>query len=289
MTRQYKLLKVGSDAEFFLLKDKNPFPVCGLLGGTKENPRPVLEGNGYAVQEDNVLVEFNIPPANTAIEFHESISKMLSYLKEEMQKNNLECRYNSSELFEQKILEQYPQAYQFGCEPDFCVWTKSVNPSPEFPGVWRNYPNKPKTKDDKIIYEPRTAGYHIHVSYLVDNQPSSLADKELFVKAQDLFLGVSSVLLETSNSRRKYYGRAGAFRPKEYGHEYRVLGSALLSNDHKINQWIFNQNCTIIKWLNTQDATKILDSNKKNIIKAINSHDRDIATQLIKYYNIVMP
>ena len=287
--RQYKLLKVGSDAEFFLLKDNNPFPVCGLLGGTKENPRPVLEGNGYAVQEDNVLVEFNIPPANTAMEFHESISKMLSYLKEEMKKNNLECKYNSCELFEQKILEQYPQAYAFGCEPDFCVWTKSVNPSPDFPGVWKNYPNKPKVKDDKVIYEPRTAGYHVHVSYLVDNQQSSLADKELFVKAQDLFLGVPSIILENQNIRRKYYGRAGAFRPKEYGHEYRVLGSALLSDSPNINQWIFNQNCKIISWLNTQNADIILKNNAENITIAINAGDREMAGRLVSLFNIDMP
>ena len=287
--RQYKLLKVGSDAEFFLLKDKIPFPVCGLLGGTKENPRPVLEGNGYAVQEDNVLVEFNIPPANTAIEFHESISKMLSYLKEEMQKNNLECKYNSSELFEQKILEQYPQAYAFGCEPDYCVWTKTVNPSPEFPRVWKEYPNKSRAKNDEITYEPRTAGYHIHVSYLVDNQSSSLADKELFVKAQDLFLGVPSILLEKSNIRRKYYGRAGAFRPKEYGHEYRVLGSALLSDNSHINEWIFNQNCRIIHWLNTGRAEHQLRDNGDTIVEAINGHDSEMAQRLVAAFEINMP
>jgi hypothetical protein len=39
----YELLQVGTDAELFLTNSKNePVPVCGLVGGTKEEPLPVM-------------------------------------------------------------------------------------------------------------------------------------------------------------------------------------------------------------------------------------------------------
>src|SRR3990167_5430696 len=93
----------------------------------------------------------------------------------------------------------------------------------------------------------------------------------------------------SQNIRRKYYGRAGAFRPKEYGHEYRVLGSALLSDSPAINQWIFNQNNRIINWLNTENAGPILENNAETIVATINASDREMARQLVSIFKIDMP
>ena len=100
---KYRLLKVGSDAELFIYNKEGPFPICGLIGGTKQDPLPVMEGNGYAVQEDNVLLEFNIPPASSALEFQTSITKMLSFLSEEMQKKGFDCKYASYNIFSKKL------------------------------------------------------------------------------------------------------------------------------------------------------------------------------------------
>lgn len=289
---KYTLLKVGSDAELFLLKAGNPFPVCGLVGGTKQDPLPVLEGNGYAVQEDNVSLEFNIPPASTAVEFQESICKMLDYLQEEMAKKELQCFPVSELKFPHASLSLHPQAYTFGCEPDYCVWTRSVNPTPEFPHFLSGNPKSP--------HEIRVAGYHIHVSYLVDDAKPTLEAMENLVKAQDVFLGIPLVPLELASlqskttPRRSFYGKAGAFRPKEYGHEYRVLGSSVLSKQVALNQWIFEANQRAIKFLNEAGADGIMKLNQQslNIRAAINDSHMSSVRQIMEIFpgaNVPVP
>ena len=283
---RYKLLKVGSDAELFLLKAGAPHPVCGLVGGTKQDPLPVLGGNGYAVQEDNVTLEFNIPPASTAEEFQDSLSKMLAYLQEEMAKKDLTCQSVSEMLFPSSLLEQFPQAHIFGCEPDYCVWTKSVNPRPEFIRFIG--------ADRKTTQEFRCAGYHIHISYTVDDEAPTLEALEALVKAQDVFLGVPLTLQESGPSqgqyrRRAYYGRAGAFRPTPYGHEYRVLGSAVLSANPILNRWIFDANQRAMDFLNNHgtDGVAALDANGQIIRNAINDRHMDSIGAVMTCFSVL--
>ena len=62
-----QIVTVGHDAELFLYDENdNAIPSIGLVGGSKECPRPV---NGGAVQEDNVMAELNIEPCTTAKQF----------------------------------------------------------------------------------------------------------------------------------------------------------------------------------------------------------------------------
>ena len=44
----------------------------------------------------------------------------------------------------------------------------------------------------------------------------------------DVYLGLDSLTYDKDVERRELYGKAGAFRPKEYGVEYRVLSNAWL-------------------------------------------------------------
>jgi hypothetical protein len=49
----------------------------------------------------------------------------------------------------------------------------------------------------------------------------------------DLFVGIPSIFMDhdpTSARRRKVYGQAGRYRPKEYGMEYRSLGNFWLAS-----------------------------------------------------------
>ena len=79
--------KIGTDAEVFLVdKTGSPVSAVGIVPGSKNEPMPVLEGNGYAVQRDNVMLEFNIPAASSAAEFSASIDKMLKHLSDEFAK-----------------------------------------------------------------------------------------------------------------------------------------------------------------------------------------------------------
>lgn len=230
------VLKVGTDAELFVLKNKKAVPICGLVGGTKEHPIPVLNGNGFAVQEDNVMLEFNIPPANNSEEFCQSIDQMLLFLTNEMKKKDLTLCCQSSMVFDKCDL-QSEQAKNFGCEPDFDVWRRTANKlSP--------------TRLIELGYETlRSAGFHIHISYDQNEEEPTLETTEFFVKALDMFLGVPSVLIDKDNKRRKLYGRAGCFRLKEYGLEYRVLGSGML--DHRIFPWIYSNVKAAANFLNS--------------------------------------
>jgi hypothetical protein len=68
----------------------------------------------------------------------------------------------------------------------------------------------------------------------------------------DLFLGVPSTVMDKGTLRRQLYGKAGSFRQKPYGCEYRTLS----------NFWIFNPD--LIKWVydQTEKAISFVNSGK---------------------------
>lgn len=261
----YKFDKIGSDAELFLTApDGSPVPVCGLVGGTKENPLPVLSGNGFAVQEDNVMLEFNIPPSPDLQGFVNGMETMMTYLKKEMKKKQLDINAVSSLLFKQEDLTS-TQAAQFGCDPDFCVWTRRVNDAPDRSLMkWNDF-------------ELRCSGFHIHASYTVNGELPTLTDVERYVKAQDLFISVPLAIHDISE-RRSFYGKAGAFRLKPYGHEYRVLGGGLLKYGAPMFSYIYERNLQAIEFLNKFNENQLEDffaNNRPQIVSVINGGERE--------------
>jgi hypothetical protein len=87
----------------------------------------------------------------------------------------------------------------------------------------------------------RTAAGHIHIGWTEDQD---CYDKEHYTLAAriarqcDYYLGVNSLLWDKDDTRRSLYGKAGAFRPKPYGVEYRVLSNRWLTSDDLI-AWVF--------------------------------------------------
>jgi len=63
-------------------------------------------------------------------------------------------------------------------------------------------------------------------------------------KTLDVYLGAVSLLWDQEDRRRELYGAAGAFRPKPYGMEYRVLS----------NKWISSPILRKLVYHNTMDA-----------------------------------
>jgi hypothetical protein len=89
----------------------------------------------------------------------------------------------------------------------------------------------------------RTASGHIHIGWTKDedpNDPVHFADCCALVKQLDYFLGLHSILWDRDNRRRSMYGKAGAFRPKPYGVEYRVMSNVWLTNE-ELMRWVFDQ------------------------------------------------
>jgi hypothetical protein len=270
----YKLLKVGTDCEVFLRDEHNkPIPVIGLLGGTKKEPLPVLDEPGYAVQEDNVMPEFNIPPADNVTSFVTSIDRMLGYIGNHFAGKGLFIDISASKFFDPEQL-QHPQAKVIGCEPDNNVWTMGQNLVDANAAIFKRM---------------RTAAAHVHVSYLIDGKmPNEVASTytEDFVMVQDLYQGVPSVIFDDDKDRRKAYGRAGAFRFKDYGHEYRVLSNKWLQSSAMM-AWVFSQTQECVNALNSGFR---IDKKLGNLIqKCINSNNRKLADFLCKEYRIVLP
>jgi hypothetical protein len=67
----------------------------------------------------------------------------------------------------------------------------------------------------------------------------------VLVKQLDCFLGLPSLLWDGDTARRKMYGAAGAFRPKPYGVEYRVLSNAWLLSEERM-RFVYNQTVSAV-------------------------------------------
>jgi hypothetical protein len=249
---------IGSDMEVFAKKSSGEYmALCGLIGGSKETPRQLPHlPLGFMVQEDNVALEFNIPPVTSASSFIEYMERMKNESSTIITKLGFEMSNESSALFDKGQLV-HPKALTFGCEPDYDAWLMCENPKP--------------TTDDPTL---RTAGGHIHIG--TDRNMAEV------IKNMDLFLGVPSILLDDSKSskeRRKLYGKAGAMRPKFYGVEYRTLS----------NFWLFNND--LIRWVYYQTElachfAKDISKDQERIVDCINNGDKKLAENLVKEYNI---
>ena len=223
----YENVKLGADPELFLMDETGKFiSSVGLIGGTKEKPLPI-DNLGNCLQEDNVSVEFNIQPAASKAAFVGSINKVLDHLEEKIKGKNLLLSYVPAAEFGWDQL-QTEQAQTFGCEPDFSAWTGEKNPAPHCKNL-----------------QLRSCGGHIHVGYDKPNQ----TNKMNLIRAMDVFLGVPSSKIDTDKLRRQLYGKPGAFRPKEYGAEYRTLSNFwILSTE--LQEWAYDQTMKAISFLN---------------------------------------
>lgn len=211
-----KIPLIGADIEVFLF-DKvtnQAHSVEGLIGGTKEEPLR-LDREGCAVQEDNVSLEYNVRPTTDPKDMWDDILFNLNWATGVLP-DNLVIRTVASAHFAPHFLAT-EHAQKLGCEPDINVYTGELNEAP-FP-----HPTL------------RTAGGHIHVATSFSEE-----DNMKLIKAMDLFLGVPSILLDSDVERRQMYGKAGAFRFKPYGVEYRTLSNFWTTSRARV-EWAFNQ------------------------------------------------
>lgn len=260
-----QLNMLGADPELFLMKNGTPWSIEGLLGGTKENPKPIPGlPEGFAVQEDNVAAEFNIPPCNTAEEFNRNIAVVLKYLQKVAKKHGLELCYNPDLDFP---IEQVstPHTLRMGCDPDFSVWTMQVNPRPIAP------------------LQMRTAAGHVHISWKGD---VSVETQTLVGRACDVFLGIPQVFATEKNRRRSLYGKAGCIRPKDWGIEYRTLDCSWV-RDFKTRKQVFNNVCQMFFRINEDNnLINVINSWGDEIQNAINEHDKDMALKIMSAFDV---
>lgn len=255
--------KFGCDPEIFLQDAAGSLVAsCGLIGGTKQFPLPLPIGEGFAVQEDNVALEFCTPPAENQEQLVATINKVMSHLSDVVAQKGLEFVQSSAEYFPYEQL-RHPAAQEFGCDPDYNAWR----------GGRRN--PKPKASDDRL----RSAGGHIHVGYQFKDD----VEKRQLIKLMDLNAGIPSVLMDEGELRKSLYGKPGAHRLKPYGVEYRVLS----------NFWIFNPKLVQWAWKCTERALHHFESgydgadvHSKEIQQAIATNDKGLAYKLVKEHDL---
>lgn len=276
----YELLKVGTDAEFFLRnKNGSPVPVVGLLGGTKENPKPVPElGEGFAVQEDNVMPEVNIPAAADSASFVRDCGLIIAHLTNEMSRRDLVLDISGSAFFVPDLLQSL-QAQTFGCQPDLNAHLRGENVI---------------DRDNVLLVKHglRTAAAHVHLSFNVDGKAPPKGDnliREPIVMMCDFAYGLPSVLLDEDTLRRQLYGKAGSFRSKDYGIESRVMSNWWLRSPEYI-KWVFDQ----AEWMmfnanNWLERGWLEKGTTSSLADIINRHDKMMAWRWINDFDIPMP
>jgi len=255
------MFSIGSDPELFLVDASSAFvSAIDKIGGSKEHPQPLLElGDGYAVQEDNVAVEFNIPAADSRQTFINNINKAQQYLSQRVAQMGLRFSKESATSFPLTELQDY-RAFEFGCDPDFNAWRMGKMNA------------RPKAADPAL----RSAGGHVHVGHKFKSKKEAIR----FIQYMDLFLGVGSVLMDKGELRKQLYGAAGAFRYKPYGVEYRTLSNFWIFSDDLIG-WVWDMTSTALDaWQNR------VEFDGHAVQEAINKNNKPLAQQLVSQFNI---
>lgn len=255
---------IGADPELFIVDTTNANKVIssiGMIPGEKGKPYTKGMDPGYGVEIDNILGEFNIPPAHNQSEFVQSILYMQNWIRDFVKKVNpaFDIQCIASRIVDEDQLN-HPIAKLFGCSIDFNVYTESPN-------------EKPKGENTNL----RSAGFHVHIGYRNPNTPQSLE----LVKYLDAYLGLYSVTVDPDKNRRSLYGKAGCFRLTPYGVEYRVLSSYMMSSRALIAE-VYDR--TIKAICACEQEWGIPDPDE--VITTINTSDALRAKALIKEYEL---
>jgi hypothetical protein len=262
-----KEIKIGTDPEVFLYDNLSERfePSELFISGSKKNPLILSElGEGFKVLCDNVMVEFNVPPASSPHKFMSNLSIVQQWMKMDFPEN-ISIKAVPSAEFDMQRLNSFPGSLEFGCEPDYNVYSERENTPPELGST-----------------NMRFAGGHIHIGYKNPNKETS----KNIIKAMDLFLGVSAVILDSDKIRSKYYGTAGRMRLTKYGAEYRTLSNFWLATK-ELQNWAFMQTILACDFINNN--LSISKDDEELIIECINNSNEGLARVLIDKYSLVLP
>ncbi len=276
-----KEIILGTDTEVFLINTKTGVITSaeGIIGGSKEKPLALPSlGDGFAIQEDNVMAEFNVPPTSNIEEFKDNIKKILHHINTNY--TNLRALIKPSANF--NIIDlMTPQAQKFGCDPDYNAYLVEQNQPP-----------------DPIMFpETRFAGGHIHIcltnhlgidylSYTPDNPLETINGNQLqlitnLVKFMDFFVGLPACVLDTDIQRKSIYGTPGRFRVKPYGLEYRSLSNFWIEDDYLMDLVLTNTKKAVEHALNHD--TVVFDDRFFDEVKSLMLNGTN--TQILDFLN----
>jgi hypothetical protein len=258
-----KNITIGTDPEMFLKKDGVIISAIGKIGGSKHDPLPISD-NGHFIQEDNVAIEYNIPACTTKEEFIYHNNFVKDYLDTVVTAIGCELDFSASAILSDEELDS-DQARLAGCEPDFDVWRQDVNIAP-----------------DLSASNMRVCGGHVSIGW--DNPTES--SQEDMVKAMDATLGLKSLFLDSDTERKKLYGKAGCFRFRDYGIEYRTLSNFWIKTNESL-AWVFDTTMEAIELVNSGKIDLIKEKYADKIVEAINTNNKSLAQELLNEFSLI--
>jgi hypothetical protein len=194
---------IGADPEFLFEKKGKVVESSKAIKGPK-----VEDGRSGFIIRDGYQGEFN-PYRDTC---RQMFARNLEYAVSRVNDMGYKVRIGAGHWVpESEFANLTKESKEFGCVPSENAYGES--------GVGAD----PKT------YMFRPLGGHIHLSLndRLQAKPGRL------VRLLDIFVGLPSVAFDQDPlqvERRKHYGRAGEFRIKSYGIEYRTLSNFWLSH-----------------------------------------------------------
>lgn len=247
---------IAADPELFVTKDNQIDSFAGVLGHTKCHK---LEMDGFRLQEDNVLLEFDIDPCECITSFESSIQKALRGAKTVALQNGMGIVTDKcSHQFSPDRMQSFDKgAFIFGCDPDYNVINGRRNPTPKAGNL-------------------RTAGGHVHIGIEGATQMNGKELTNLQRKLGtlcDVYLGLPSVIEDGDQRRRQLYGKAGAVRFKPYGIEYRTLSNYWVGK-REDNRNIYRRVETLVSKLEDDTFKHVMSvCNHKEVQDVINTGD----------------
>lgn len=250
-------ITLGTDIEVQVMDyHGNLVSAVGLIGGSKEAPLLVSKGN---LQEDNVNAEFAIDPVTNEEDWVSGITSVLDSLDKTLEMSGYTYRIEPWGMYpDEQLMSE--AAKQFACDPDYSVYTGSENivPPPEFIGNFR------------------TCGAHVHVGGAADE----LGNLNLIIKWMDILLALPSLYKDSDRQRRRLYGKAGAFRPKPYGLEYRTLSNFWIK-DTRYMRWVYQSTLKAVELAKTESIEQIPDY--LQIPDIIDTYDVEAAEPIMNF------
>ncbi len=210
-------LMIGADPELFVKKGTRYISGHSFEFGTKMEPMEVDHGS---VQVDGLALEFNVIPASRKPDFLRNVKGVLADLRALVAGKDAEAELVAIPTvhFGTDYISQLPLHVQLlGCNPDFNAYTGKKNEPPQGDLGFR------------------TGAGHVHLGWTRGAYSDEHYERCLtVVRELDYYLGLPSLAWDPDAERRELYGRAGAFRPKTYGVEYRVLSNKWVTDDDLI-------------------------------------------------------
>lgn len=260
---------IGADPEIFVKSGDTLSSVAGLLGCSKYEKLALPDG--INLQEDNVLVEFDIPPVTNFTDFDRLIVAGIDHCSDAVAKHGLElARGISSHVYTDAELKTFAEsAFTFGCEPDYNALTgiRNDRPSADALGL-------------------RTGGGHVHIgiSGLVEINP--LRQRQAIILC-DYLLGLPSLLMDADDRRRELYGKASAMRFKPYGVEYRTLSNHWIF-ERELREHVYRQVEKVVEMTVEGSIQSFAQRVSPEVVaQAINSGDRRMAEQITRQLSIL--